>query len=372
MYVLHGYFNRGGTEEHTRVLAASLGEEFDVTIVFPEDGLLHVMKDVTVMGVYPMDPFQWPITPFDGPITRVSLDKILSVVRPDIVHVQHVFRWPLSVLTQLLDSVPRVAMSFHDYYPLTPDFTMRQVEDSAEVMTPEYSLRLFGRDITPYLVRRREFWLAALSRVSKLIVPSRFVRRELSRHFPLDFEVVEHGIVPFKPRPKVESHGSLRFGYMSSLIPQKGYESLFAAFDKVRAKRPEARLLVYGWGNNFSATGYDGIEFFGRYSYDDVPAILSTIDVGVIPSVFRESFCLVLSEFWHGKVPVAVSDIGALGERVEDGVNGLKFPPGDVNAIRDALVWFLESEEWKGWSFPAPRLVDDMIADYRALYRRLL
>ena len=36
-------------------------------------------------------------------------------------------------------------------------------------------------------------------------------------------------------------------------------------------------------------------------------------DVAVIPSVFAETYCLVLSEMWMAGLPVAVSDIGALG-----------------------------------------------------------
>ena len=56
-------------------------------------------------------------------------------------------------------------------------------------------------------------------------------------------------------------------------------------------------------------------------------------------SIWPETYCLTLSEAWSaGLVPI-VSDIGALGERVQDQINGYKFPPENIGKAVDILTF---------------------------------
>src|SRR5262249_2728233 len=115
----------------------------------------------------------------------------------------------------------------------------------------------------------------------------------------------------------------------------------------------------------------EGVLFHGAFRPEDLPRLCAEIDVAVIPSVFPETYCLVLSEVWMGGLPVAASGLGALGERVEEGVSGKKFRPGDPSSIAEALCWFLE-QDWRRWQVPRPRTLDAMLADYDALYQEVL
>lgn len=72
---------------------------------------------------------------------------------------------------------------------------------------------------------------------------------------------------------------------------------------------------LHFYGGNFNLPEANpNIHCHGVYSQGQLPQILENIDVGIIPSVFPETFSIVLSEMWQGKVATAVSDIGALGE----------------------------------------------------------
>jgi glycosyltransferase involved in cell wall biosynthesis len=59
----------------------------------------------------------------------------------------------------------------------------------------------------------------------------------------------------------------------------------------------------------------------------------------VLPSQWYETFGLtILESFAHGR-PVVASRIGGVPEVVDDNVDGLLVPPGDVAALREKLAW---------------------------------
>jgi glycosyltransferase involved in cell wall biosynthesis len=69
--------------------------------------------------------------------------------------------------------------------------------------------------------------------------------------------------------------------------------------------------------------------------------LLNDFDVSVHISIWPETYCLTLSEaFGAGIVPI-VSDIGALGERVIDGVNGFKFELYSPGSLVDIIRYLI-------------------------------
>ena len=85
---------------------------------------------------------------------------------------------------------------------------------------------------------------------------------------------------------------------------------------------------------------HPGITFSGRLPRNQLWAALAHIDVVVVPSLWYETAALVIQEAFAARVPVVASRIGALGERVRDGVDGRLVPPGDVAALHDLLHQF--------------------------------
>ncbi|MCB0324093.1 MAG: glycosyltransferase [Bdellovibrionales bacterium] len=367
LFVVHAYHNRGGVEAHTKALEAGLGPEFQVGVVFPHQGGI-CFKTGVQETLLPADPPQWPVTPYEAPRTAASLAQVLAMFSPHVVHVQHFLHWHLGLLDQLaLTGVP-VLLSFHEYYAITPFFTMEHATNPLETFTVEYSRKVFGKDITPYLLQRKEVLHRSFAKVALKITPSEYLANTLQQVYPGTYRVMPHGIEPFEPLPRIaRSNEELRFGYLGTLIPQKGWPSLCHAFALVRQRHPKVELHLHGGGTAPEGTA-DGMYFHGVYDAQDLPAILSQIDVGVIPSVFRETFSYVLSELWQGRTPVAAADIGALGERVRTEGGGKLFVPGSIESIAETLSWFVEQSAWRTWALPTPRTLEAMLADYRELY----
>ncbi len=373
LFVSHQYHHLGGTEIQTRLLADRLSGEYEISVAYPNAAQRQIMlrrPDGTECA-YPADPVIFPRTPYRQLGTEQAFTAILGDVRPNIIHFQHFANWPLSIIDQAAPSGAKIVVSLYDYFAITPFYNLAGVFNPEEVLTQQYAESLLGQDGLAYLQQRRELIGRSLARVHQRFVLSDYQRRVMAKFFSVPFDVMEPGIVPFAPISKRKSEPGLRFGYLGTFVPQKGWIALTYAFAKVRAKHPTAQLRMYGQTIP-KGQPPEGTTISGVYSHDDLPRILSEFDVGVIPSIFPETFCIVLSEMWQANVPVAASDLGALGDRVIDGRNGKKFAPGDTDDMARALNWFIEHDDWRTWLLPTSRTLDQLAADHDLVYRSLL
>jgi glycosyltransferase involved in cell wall biosynthesis len=80
------------------------------------------------------------------------------------------------------------------------------------------------------------------------------------------------------------------------------------------------------------------VIFAGRR--DDVPAVIASLDIVVLPS-YREAQGVSLLEAMAQARPIVASRVGGIPEFVEDGVTGLLVPPRDPPALATALVRLL-------------------------------
>ena len=371
--VLHCYYNRAGTEQHVRDLARALAAEVDMWLLFRHGGDIVLRSPGGDETRWVGERVDWPVTPYMTDTTERVVREVLERVRPQVIHVHHIHQWPLGVLDHLTAHGVPTVYTLHDYYLATPYFTGQGSARSVDSISPEYSQRMFGQDISAYLEKRRAMLKESVMKLRMLIAPSAYVAHEFAEVFPgCSPKVIEHGIAPFTPLPRKHPHllcgEKLRFGYMGSLLPQKGWEVAARAFVKVRERHPGISLDFFGGVAPVRDAEAHGITFHGPYEQDEIATVAAHIEVAVIPSLFPETYCLTLSELWRAGVPTIASDIGALGERIQHGVNGALAPPGDVRALAEVMEQCVVRDDWQQWSIVAPRTVDAMAADYRALY----
>lgn len=368
LYLLHNFHNRAGTEEHAKVLGEAVGGSYEVAYLFPQGETL-VLRREEREEIFPGKQIPWPLAPLREETISQSLEKVFASFKPDIIHIQHIFNWPLGIIEELSQVAPLV-MSYHEYFAITPFFTMSGTENPEVGLSEEYVRRIFGADIRPQLFQRLEFLRNSFSKLSARIVPSVFLASVLSRVYPANYTVIPHGIKPFETTPyKGEK---LRFGYMGSLIPQKGWQQLLKAWPLLYQKYPgKIELHLFGGGEPGSELP-QGVTHRGVYDQPDIPRILSDFNVAVIPSIFAETFSLVLSEVQQAGLPAATSAMGVFRERIKPGVNGFLFNPFNIEEIADTLERFVADSSWKSWSIEKPRTVQQMRADYEGLYRGVL
>lgn len=119
---------------------------------------------------------------------------------------------------------------------------------------------------------------------------------------------------------------------------RKGGDQLLAAFRRVRAQMPEARLQIVGTS---AVPAEPGIEVLGRI--DDrrrIADLYARASIFCLPSYF-EPYALVLMEAMAHGLPCVSTGVCGIPEIVVDGETGLLVPPGDSAALAAALLRLL-------------------------------
>lgn len=142
---------------------------------------------------------------------------------------------------------------------------------------------------------------------------------------------------------------------VARLHPLKGIDLLLAAMARLRAVRPDVRLVIVG-GADPAQPAYhrrlrelvaahdlaDAVTFRGHL--DDPWQVARTAWVYVQPSR-TETQGLALREAMTMGLPVVASDIGVFRDVVDDGRTGLLIPPEDPVALGAALEGLLVDRE---------------------------
>ena len=68
-------------------------------------------------------------------------------------------------------------------------------------------------------------------------------------------------------------------------------------------------------------------------------------DVLVVPSLWYENSPVIIQEAFAAGVPVIGSDLGGVAEKIQDGVSGRRFPPGDRDALAAVLQGLVDEPE---------------------------
>ncbi len=144
-----------------------------------------------------------------------------------------------------------------------------------------------------------------------------------------------------KPHEKI-------FAHLSNFRAVKRVIDVVEVFARVAAKVP-SQLLMIGDGPDRSKAEYlaidrgvrDRVHFLGKQ--DSVSDLLPLADLMIMPSEM-ESFGLAALEAMACRVPTIATRVGGVPELVDDGVNGLLFPVGDIEAMAQASIALLQDE----------------------------
>jgi glycosyltransferase involved in cell wall biosynthesis len=146
-----------------------------------------------------------------------------------------------------------------------------------------------------------------------------------------------------------EGHFPL-LGTVARLAPQKGLSYLLQALAGLRRRYPDLLWVILGEGELRSEleTMVDelGLQNHVRFCglRRDVQAVLQSLDLFVLPSLF-EGLPLSLLEAMAAGRPVVATQVAGSSEVIEDGVNGRLVPPADSEALAEAILGLLEDSE---------------------------
>jgi Glycosyltransferase len=150
-------------------------------------------------------------------------------------------------------------------------------------------------------------------------------------------------------RTQLQLDGKRVIGFVGSLKPWHGTETLLKAFQALHATVPQTHLLIVGDGPGREALEEyarvsdlgNAVTFTGNVSYDDIPYHIATMDITVAPYTPSENFYyspIKIFEYMVMGKPVVAGRIGQVEEIITDGETGMLFEPGNIAQLTAALA----------------------------------
>lgn len=180
--------------------------------------------------------------------------------------------------------------------------------------------------------------------------------------------------------------GSKLVGTVACLRPQKGYNVLIQSARMVVDRFPETHFVAVGEMDSVDAPPlFDLVNSLGLKSHfhflgfrDDIPAILSELDVFILPSI-SEGLPLALIEAMAAGKPAIATQCGGPSEVVTNDATGLLIPPGNPDAITRAVIELLTNRQLTERLAQAGQAkvraefsLSKMLQEHEVLYDRLL
>lgn len=159
--------------------------------------------------------------------------------------------------------------------------------------------------------------------------------------------VVPNGVdaSTFSPASEATTTGSPTVVFAGRMDDQKGVDILLRAAARLPLGT-RVRLAGGGWKEaEYTRLARelgvgDRVEFLGQVLRTELPAILRSASVVVVPSRY-ENLPLAVLEGMACGVAVVASRVGGVSEMLEDGVEGLLVPADDAEALAKALTFVL-------------------------------
>jgi glycosyltransferase involved in cell wall biosynthesis len=208
----------------------------------------------------------------------------------------------------------------------------------------------------------RKLQLAGMKHASAITAVSNFQAKELASDLSLSQDSVSVIPNPISPLflkqaqeiPRLEPQRPAIL-YTGRIELNKGTLVLLTSVAQVASQFPAVEYVIAGGRHNSiddrsleSALGENGtrdhIRLLGHVPWEQLADLYRQASVFVMPSYY-ETFGISVIEAMAFGLPVVATTAGGLPEVVEDGVTGILVPPGDSQALSDALIRLLRDPD---------------------------
>lgn len=309
-----------GIAHYAAQLVTALGSHCDVTLIAPEElgRIVDPPAKLVEMRVpeHRYDPrYIWKTLRMAWYIRRQ---------RPDIFHVQDTH--PLMCLLALLVRGPKVVVTLHD-------------------VTAHPGDEIWYRNIATNLLVRR---------ADALVVHGEQIAKQFRIRYPQAAHKLHVSFHPIRTTYKKWSNPDTReeknvlvFG---RIVKYKGLDILLQAAPRFHEAAPDYTIVIVGGGDATENLPLiekykDFIKLENRRIADEEVAGFFQASAFVVMPYLEASESGVLSTSYAFERPVIVTRVGSLYERVEHGGTGLIIPPGDADALADAMIQMANNDE---------------------------
>lgn len=289
---------------------------------------------------------------FVDPITEDRFERVLCEFNPDVVHFHNIIGLSAGLISVAAAHLIPTVLSVHDHWGFC--FKNTLLDPAGQVCrTPwrcsDCTRHVSGESGSPIPMRlRRDFVLEQVSRVDRIISPSRYLAMQYSRSgVPLDkFRIIPYGVdlARFRNGRRRVASEKLRIGFIGYIGEHKGVAVLLRAVE-LAVRRAQLDVQIAGDGHLRSVLedhvrrrGLEGVvRFIGKVDHESIVELHQELDVLVVPSVWPENSPVTIYEAFAAETVVVASRVGGIPELVKHDETGLLFRLGAAEELADIL-----------------------------------
>ncbi|GIP39961.1 glycosyl transferase [Paenibacillus sp. J31TS4] len=339
LFILHNFFDEkynhpiGGTEYHVKDLVEGLGEFNSYVLV--SSGKELVLKHFITNQL--IEKYRFPLknelslTHFHHQEYSEIVEKILITFGINLVHIHHLIKHSFDIPYISKKHDIKVIYTLHDYYLLCPKVNLmdhnneyckdkRSEEKCRECMFHTHGFH------TPFLSKWKLKVEEMLEYVDLFITPSNYSKNIFEEEYPQirgRIKAIPHGIDVSQNNNSFinnrrEDNKPLSVGFLGGLSSNKGSEIIHKLILNYPKNKAEWHLIGALGDQRLNLINQDNVSIHGNYNRQDIDNILGSLDLDLICllSPWPETFSYTLSEAWRCNIPVLVTPMGALKERV--------------------------------------------------------
>lgn len=341
LVVHNAYQQKGGEDSVMQAEVTMLSEHGHSVELFlrHNDAITHMPQAILALQTF------WSAT------AAREFEALLSSFEPDVVHVHNTFPLisPSIYWVAHRLGVP-VVQTLHNFRMLCPQAMFlrkgKVCEDCLGKVPWRGSVRGCYRDS-----RLQSTVLAGMvtlhrgigtwrNKVTRYIALNEFCRSKfIAGGLPAERIVVKPNFVDFEAPKNVARTGFLFVGRLSA---EKGIDVLVGASTLLS----NLQLRIVGDGPDaYLLEGVNGVHRLGRLPSAGVLNEMNRALAVVVPSIWYETFGMVVVEAFACGTPVIASRIGVLPYLVKEGETGLLFEAGNPRDLADKLIWAQQHPE---------------------------
>jgi glycosyltransferase involved in cell wall biosynthesis len=363
----------GGAQAVVRLLLDNLDkEEFDVSLAVGNEGFLTRVATCDGVKVIVFPELVREISPFNDCLALIKLWKFFRKERFDLVHTHSSKAGIIGRVAAKLAGVPVVVHTvhgfpFHDFNGSLQNRFYEMLERFAAKMT-DHLICVSEKD------RIKALQEGLMSEDDITTIPPGIDLRKYDLNVRANLKEKEF---QFAPSDQV-------VGMIARLDKQKAPKDFVLAAERVLSQLKQVKFILVGDGElwpfvtelvkakNLSS------NFVLAGSRTDIPELLASMDIYVLPSLWEGLSISLLEAMAMGKAVVA-TDIPGTREVVDNGVNGVLVPPSNPEALGNAILSLLrDPQRARAMGRAARKLVEqefgvkNMTMKTRGLYRRMI
>ncbi len=243
---------------------------------------------------------------------------------------------------------------YHDHFPLCPGITLLNssghycdIERDYKVCADCLEHHPVWKHTYLHIDRWRQAWQFYFDHVDKVVFFSNNSQELFNRVFSVPTERIQ--VVPHEPLEVFDKTVAIQttsypiVGIVGTIQLHKGSELLLEVAKKLLREQSDIRFVIIGellTKRNIPSN----IVVTGKFKHEDLPNLLekNSVNIGLIPSIWPETFSYTTQELMQLGLPVICFDLGAPAERVKNYKKGFIVPEVDADSLIQGIREFFK------------------------------